>query len=659
MAYKGRAEKFFLSMLCFLLFLFTEGGTIAAGFDTPPVNSFFFIKSVQAGNYNRGYWDQPGQNSRYKSGDNIAAWSKDGVVDQMFRFVNAGGEWYYIVSANGGYADVKGGQNGDGVSIQVWTPNNTASQKFRFKHLGNGRWKIYTAWNRAICLAGRSDSNGSNIHTWGDHEGPWMEWYFEDSRTQVRYIPAAENSAASVSNEIKGKLQSYDIDESGRRASVNPGATDIEIWYFDRSDNKEPYKKKALVKTDWKGEFTLGESYKDYETIFLLSKSEERASVYAPLYPKSGKNSIDAFTSEKYSSPEYLLVDTLYRGKQYYYENEGYFYRKNGIVTNRQDFFFYDITKIDRNNTSVKNLINAIGGSKPATTDEEIAKRFSGVFSFFKDKTKSSMGGAEIAVKEAADYMFRNCRQSSSHPVTRWPSFQEMADTYAKYGFIPVGNCTANSQVMATLLYISGVPADKFFVAKYHYDMSWYVEHWVIAVNIGKRWYAIDPQFKNVVNIKSAADFKKGDWERYTGKSHDYKKPFEAWLLPGSTIKAVPYLGDPEELRAIIAERNKPVFFINNKNFKFSSGGLVFSSSGEAVVKRISGSDVYLQVNTLSKEEGPNGMEEKKRSYEMKITIKNGVYSSGEGYVHSGKVDSTGKTLNLDGEQSGITLTVK
>lgn len=656
MTLKGRAEIFFLSIICFLIFLFTEGGASAAGFETPPVDSFFFIKSVQAGNNNRGYWDQPGKNSRYKSGDNIAAWSKDGVVDQMFRFVNAGGEWFYIVSANGGYADVKGGKNGDGVSIQIWTPNNSASQKFRFRHMGNGRWKIYTAWNRAICLANRSDRNGSNIHTWGDHEGPWMEWFFEDSRTLTRYIPG---SGGSASNEIKGKLQAYDTDENGRRGAVNPGATDIEIWYFDRSDNKEPYKKKALIKTDSKGEFSLGEIYKDYETVFLLSKSEERASVYAPLYPKSGKTSIDSFTSEKYSLPDYLLVDTLYRGKQYYYEKDGYFYRKNGIITNRQDFYFPGLTSLDGNNPAVKKLVSAIGGSSPARTDEEIAKKFSAVYSFFKTWTKNAMGSNDTTVRAADNFMYRNCRKTDSSPLTRWPSFQEMADTYSGYGFIPVGNCTANSQVMATLLYAAGVPSDKFFVAKYHYDMSWYVEHWVIAVNIGKRWYSLDPQFKNVVNIKGASDFQKAYWERYIGKGHDYKKPFEAWLLPGSTIKGVPYLGDPAELKEIIEARNKPQFFIDNKSFKFSSGGLVFSSSGEAVVKRISGSDVYLQVNALSKEEGPRGMEEKKRSYELKISFKNGVYSSGEGYVHSGTVDSTGKTLSLSGEQSGITLTVK
>ncbi|HPJ34493.1 MAG TPA: RICIN domain-containing protein [Spirochaetota bacterium] len=650
MKFKVTTGRVLLLVCCLSLLVFSEGESSAAGFDTPPANSYFFIKSVQSGNYNRGYWDQPGQPKRYKSGGNIAAWAKDGAVDQQFRFVNAGGGWYYIVSRNGGYADVKGGKNGNGVSIQVWTSNRTASQKFRFKHLGNGRWKIYTAWNRIICLKGRNDSNGTNIHTWADHNGSTVEWYFEDYRTGKRYETVTG---------IQGQLKANTTDENGRKMSINPGATDIEIWYHDRKDSKAPYKKKAVVRTNWKGVFNLGDAYNDYDAIFLLSKSADRASVYTPLYPKSGKISIDGFVSDKYNAADHVLVDTMYRGKQYYYEKEGFFYRKNGVVTNRQDFYFPNLTSVNRNNAAVKKLLSAIGGSSTANSDEAIAKKFANVYSFFKDKTKSAMGTTDTAVKGAAEYLYRNCRKTVSSPVTRWPSFQEMADTYSKYGFIPVGNCTANSQVMATLLYMAGVPADKFFVAKFHYDMSWYVEHWVIGVNIGKRWYALDPQFKNVIKIKGAADFQKAYWERYIAKSYDYRKPFEAWLLPGSNIKAVPYLGDPEDLRKIIAEKNKPMFFINNKNFTFSSGGMVFSSKGEAVVKKISGNTVTLQVNAVTKGEGPKGMEEKKQSYEMKISIKNGTYSSGEGYVYYGKVDSTGKVLNLSGEQSGITLTVK
>ena len=85
---------------------------------------------------------------------------------------------------------------------------------------------------------------------------------------------------------------------------------------------------------------------------------------------------------------------------------------------------------------------------------------------------------------------------------------------------------------------------------------------------------------------------------------------------------------------------------------------MVFSSSGTAEVKRISGNEIYLQVDSVTKTEGPKGQVEKKNSYEMKITFSGGSYSTGEGYIHSGSPDSDGKVLNMQGEQSGITFKV-
>ncbi len=140
-----------------------------------------YIKSVQAGYYgDQGFWDQPGHPSKYKQGDNLALYSRDFDVDQQFKFVSAGNGMYYIVSQNGGYVDVSGGNNGDGVNMHIWSPNNSASQKFRLQFLGNGKWKIFTSWGRVISTP-RSYANGANVHTWGDHDGPWMEWYFIDS----------------------------------------------------------------------------------------------------------------------------------------------------------------------------------------------------------------------------------------------------------------------------------------------------------------------------------------------------------------------------------------------------------------------------------------------------------------------------------------------
>ncbi len=158
---------------------------------------YVFIKSVQAGiSGEQGFWDQPGYPSKYKQGDNLAIYNRDFGVDQQFRFVPAGGGMYYIVSKNGGYVDVSGGKNGDGVNMHIWSPNNSVSQKFRLQFLGNGRWKIYTSWGRVLCTP-RSFANGANVHTWSDHEGPWMEWFFIESQTNNADL----NRSASINND--------------------------------------------------------------------------------------------------------------------------------------------------------------------------------------------------------------------------------------------------------------------------------------------------------------------------------------------------------------------------------------------------------------------------------------------------------------------------
>jgi len=637
-------------LVCGVAVGFAFPGDAGTGFDEPPVGSYYFIKSVQAGRRNLGYWDQPGYPRRYKRGHNIQAWAKDGKVDQAFRFLKAGRDWYYIQSKNGGFIDVSGGRNGNGVNIQVYSRNRLKPQKFRFKHLGKGRWKIYTWWGRVICLDGRRHRNGSNIHTWADHNGPWMEWYFIDSRSRKKYAPATG---------IKGKLTGHDYKKNGRRYIVSPGSSKIEVWYMDRSDRKNPYKKKTVIRTVKNGEFNAGDRFNDFDDIFLLSKNEGRSSAFITLYPKRKKTKIENFISEKSEQENYVLVDTMYRGKQYYYARDSYYYRKNGKVTRRQNFYFPNLDRVNKNNYAVRRLLKDIGGSRPARSDDDIARRIESVFAFVRTKTKSAMGSRDPKVRAANDYFYKNCRTRKGAPLRRWPSFQEMADTYQRFGFIPKGNCTSNSQIAASLLYMAGVPADKFFVAKFHYDMSWYVEHWVLAVNIGKRWYSLDPQHANVIRLKSAKDFTTARWERYIAKRYDYKKPFEAYLLPGSSIQAVPYVGDPSEIKSIAEALNKPVFFLKNKSFAFSSGGMEFRSRGRAEVMRVSGNLVYLKVDAVLERPGPKGMIKKHQKYNLTVEFNSGRYSTGKGYVHSGRVNSTGSVLDMSGEQSSMRFTVQ
>ncbi len=172
-------------------------------------SGFVHIQSVQAGDASdMGCWDQPAYPKQFKSGDAVSLYAREDAVDQHFRFVPIGGGWYNIVSANGGYLDVRGGVDGDGVPVQVFQRNGTVSQKFRPQLLPNGKWKIYTHWGRALCTP-RSFANGAAVHTWADHDGPWMEW----SLTPAQGSPIEANNSASI---LSDQTYHWKIDAAGK-----------------------------------------------------------------------------------------------------------------------------------------------------------------------------------------------------------------------------------------------------------------------------------------------------------------------------------------------------------------------------------------------------------------------------------------------------------
>ncbi len=639
-------------LLSFLFVIISTALIAQDTFDKAP-DGFFRIKSVQAGETSlKGEWDQPGRKNNFNQGDNLGLWSRESANDQFYKFVSTGDGWYNIVSANKGHVDVSGGVNGDGVNIQIWQSNGTVSQKFRLKHLGEGRFKIFTHWGRVLCTP-RNFENGSNVHTWTDHNGPWMEWYFI-SPQNVKYLPPP--------TEITGVVKGYSIDAvSGNKQHQNVDAFSVDVWVFNPKDPKNSYVKSDTVYTDRTGKFVLPEKYTLESSIMLLANSPERETAMVKLTPSSGDRTVNII-SEFYDADNYVLLDTKYRGKKYYYEDNGIFYYKNGIITRRDDFFF---PEIDKRTPSVNALIKELGGNGKAATDAEIVSRVSSVWNFLNKKAKSSMGTKDLKVTEAMEFLFRNSynnpnQGSGLKSVKHWPSIEDYADTYAKYGFIPLGNCTSWSQGTATLLYAAGIPADKFFVSKFNYDMSWIVEHWVIAININNRWYSIDPQANSLNPGNTPASFATHPYFTNENSSYNFTNPFEAVLLPGSTINRVPYCGDPEKVRALITERNKPEFFIKNKKFTYSAGGIAYSSSGTAIVKKVNGNSAEIEINSVSSVEGPKGMEKRNSKRIVTFTVKNGIYSyaANQDYIYTGKIDTAGNALSMSGEQDGFTLTV-
>jgi C1A family cysteine protease len=224
-------------------------------------SGYVYVKSVQSGiSGEQGFWDQPGTPSKYKAGDNLGIWSRDFGIDQQFRFVPAGGGMYHIVSQNGGYADVSGGNNGDGVNMHIWNANNTASQKFRLQHMGSGRWKIFTSWGRVLCTP-RNFANGSNVHTWGDHPGEWTEWYFIEAKTDNAEL----NRSASVDVD---PTYHWKIDNTGKNRFTFKSRADNK--YLTASGNASSNGSKLIMSQ-------VKNSNSEWEFI-IISKFDEKKS---------------------------------------------------------------------------------------------------------------------------------------------------------------------------------------------------------------------------------------------------------------------------------------------------------------------------------------------------------------------------------------------
>jgi len=224
------SQKIFRILIVSALFLiFTTASVFAqVAYDEPPRGGNWLIKSVQAGDQNLGYWDQPGliTTLNFTAGHKISVYSKDNGRDQLYYFVPAPEKgWYYIKSYNGnGCIDIPNGKSANGVQLIIYKCNNQNNQKFRFKHLGDSRWKIYAFNSKAVCLANRSHANDTAVNTWDDHDGPWMEWYFINYTDSFKYNP--EMFAKKPANNVSTKYTLKDVIEN----------SDVAKQYFNYVD---------------------------------------------------------------------------------------------------------------------------------------------------------------------------------------------------------------------------------------------------------------------------------------------------------------------------------------------------------------------------------------------------------------------------------------
>jgi len=199
--------------------------TLRAGKDykISSVKRYYVQSAMNYGKNNSGYWDIPGDNLKYKAGQNLQMWSLSSANkkqrDRMFRFKRFRDGYYRIEPYHArykGYLDVQGGvdKSKNGTNIHVWKRSTkNRSQKFVLRYVGNKRWKIYALNGKVVHARGRKTSNRANVSIWSDHKGPWMEWVLIDATTGQALDPRARQQATSKKeiDRVRSKLRSASV----------------------------------------------------------------------------------------------------------------------------------------------------------------------------------------------------------------------------------------------------------------------------------------------------------------------------------------------------------------------------------------------------------------------------------------------------------------
>lgn len=503
-----------LAMVLCLLISFR----LSAQYD-PLIGYSVYIQAAEAyeKGLNLGYWDIPGDNPTYSSGQNIQVWALDQGKDRRFLiardYKNPG---YYTISAMHGRiatVEIANGEKKNGANIQIADKNGSLSQSFLIKFLPNGNAKIYNQNGMAICLAGRSYANGSNVHTWEDHEGSWMEW-----------VIITASAGKAIANGIplpKGKVTvpvGYKVEE----ANV--------FFYSDKYSSRQP----LTTKPDANGEFSFPNAEitdKDYNALLLVVLDGLTSEYYQ--YHKSVR--AGNLTFDLKEVPEGAkLIKTKHRG-YIPYRPQKYWVNTRGDINRNDDFFFLNLDKQTPEKQQLRNVLGLKAGE--ASSDKEVYEITRKVWEFFANNTKSVMAnnGDDTKIVRAA---FDACGERTPGGMVKyWPTVEQFMTVYSKYGFIPVGNCSSQALAFAAFLRAAGIPANKVAVERLNYN--WLNDHWAAIVEIDGIWYWFDPTHKGT----KFPEYEMLTSIPFASQDFNYDLPYEIIPVPGSSLDYVPYCG--------------------------------------------------------------------------------------------------------------------
>ena len=230
--------------------------------------------------------------STYKAGANVRQGVWDGSDGQLWKFVSAGNNSYYVKSKTGTVLDINSAVYAAGTNVQTYKANGTDAQKWKLNKeyetvdIEEGVYTIQTSLNkeRVLDIPGASSADGANVQIYTSN----------DTQAQQFKITAVRDGYYKIENKSSGKV--LDIENASRASGANVqqyswNNSDAQLWRFlDAGNGKYFIQSKLGTVLDLLNAVTTpGNNVQAYE--LNLSDAQKWVLINDGLYRIMGKTS--------------------------------------------------------------------------------------------------------------------------------------------------------------------------------------------------------------------------------------------------------------------------------------------------------------------------------------------------------------------------------
>lgn len=251
--------------------------------------STYRIKNVNSGLYMQV------DGAKAENGANVQQWgTADGVTHDIWKLIDAGEGYYYLISAVGDgskYAlDVAGKKTDNGTNIDIYQYNSGDNQKFMITKNADGSYKLRTkiSGNKsAVEIKDAGTGSGDNVQQWEINDAKCQDWIFEATANPgCKMDTSVLYEFENVNSKMVMDIESGKMEADSNVQQWTTGHFKSQQWtlqafagggnyYYIRSYSDPKYALKAVSDSNG-GNICIEEySSKDSAMLFKFSKNPD------------------------------------------------------------------------------------------------------------------------------------------------------------------------------------------------------------------------------------------------------------------------------------------------------------------------------------------------------------------------------------------------